>query len=192
MWGIAAGIGTYAGVSLALYRVPAGVLIALAVPALMIAPRLMRQDAPKRPSPAGAGTIALTCALSSVVVAIAVLVSHAAGPMVGGSVAAFPLVSMTLAATVTVREGPSAGAHALFGLVRGLPCYLVFCLTAALTTPALGVAALAVAVPASLLAGVVTWRTVPVARERASSPGASTVEFAGGVPAASARTGGRA
>jgi hypothetical protein len=65
------------------------------------------------------------------------------------------------------REGPEAGAHALTGLVRSLPCYLAFCLVVALTAPSAGLAAVALGLLACLGAAFATWRGVPVARRPA-------------------------
>ncbi|MET0769761.1 MAG: hypothetical protein ABW081_07605, partial [Solirubrobacteraceae bacterium] len=68
-----------------------------------------------------------------------------------------------VAALAAHHDGRRAGAHALAGLVRSLPCYLAFCLAAALALPAAGLAALAPAVLACVAAAGVTWRGVPTA-----------------------------
>jgi hypothetical protein len=70
---------------------------------------------------------------------------------------------MTFAAASTVRAGTPAAVSVLGGLVRSLPCYLIFCLVVALLAPSLGLLAVLLAVVACLGVGSVTWRTVPVA-----------------------------
>jgi hypothetical protein len=62
------------------------------------------------------------------------------------------------------RDGPLAGAHALVGLIRSLPCYLTFCLVVVLGAPSVGLPAIALALPACLATSHVTWRGVPRAR----------------------------
>jgi len=68
----------------------------------------------------------------------------------------------TLALSVAARDGRLAGAHALTGLVRSLPCYLAFCVVVAITAPATGSAAVALGVLACVAAAGATWRGVPV------------------------------
>ena len=92
------------------------------------------------------------------------LTSRLAGPEVAGAVAAFPTISATLALAVVAGDGRAAGAHALSGLVRSLPCYLAFCLAVALAAPAAGIAAVPLGLLACLAAAGATWRAVPVAR----------------------------
>jgi hypothetical protein len=65
------------------------------------------------------------------------------------------------------RDGPLAGAHALTGLVRSLPCYLAFCVVVALAVPAAGLAAILLGLLACLVAARATWRGVSVARRPA-------------------------
>lgn len=72
-----------------------------------------------------------------------------------------------LAAAVVTRDGPRAGTHALTGLVRSLPCYLTFGLVVILAAPSIGLAAIAVGLPACLAAARATWRGVPVVRQPA-------------------------
>ena len=66
-------------------------------------------------------------------------------------------------------SGRAAGAHALAGLVRSLPCYLAFCLAIALAAPAAGAAAIPLGLLACLAAASATWRGVPVAPRAALS-----------------------
>jgi hypothetical protein len=71
------------------------------------------------------------------------------------------LVTGLGAAALTGPELSTAGAHALAGLIRSLPCYLTFCLVIALGAPLVGLPALALALLACLAAGHLTWRGVP-------------------------------
>ncbi len=66
-----------------------------------------------------------------------------------------------LAVAIVTRDGAPAGAHALTGLVRSLPCYLAFCLVVALTAPSTGLAAIALGLLACVGAACLTWRAVP-------------------------------
>ena len=165
--GGAAGALAYVACSIALAGVPAAAAVASAIPVLVVAPRLMAAGRPRAGSPRRRSTTALTCAAAWVLVAAAVVTSRLAGPQAAGAVAAFPTISTLLAVTVVTRDGPLAGAHALTGLVRSLPCYLAFCLAVALATPAAGVAAIALGALACLAAAGATWRGVPVARRPA-------------------------
>lgn len=90
-----------------------------------------------------------------------------AGPEAAGAVAAFPTICTILTLTVVTRDGRVAGAHALTGLVRSLPCYLTFCLVVAFTVPSAGVAAVGLGLLACLCAAGATWRGVQVARRPA-------------------------
>jgi hypothetical protein len=93
-----------------------------------------------------------------------VLTSRLAGPEIAGALAAFPTMSTTLTVAVVTVDGPVAGAHALAGLVRSLPCYLAFCVVIVLAAPALGPSAIALALLACVAAAYATWRGVPAAR----------------------------
>ena len=159
--GGAAGTLAYAACSLGIASVPNAVIVASAVPALALAPRLISHSRPRVGSPRGWPTTVLTCAAGSMIVAVAVLTSRIAGPVAAGAVAAFPTMSTTLVAAVVTRDGPLAGAHALAGLIRGLPCYLTFSLVVVLGAPSMGSPALALALLACLTTGHLTWRTVP-------------------------------
>jgi hypothetical protein len=147
---LARGVAAYAACSIVIAGLPPSVAAIAAIPALVVAPRF----AAGHEASAGAGRLsagaALTCPGASLVVGAAVVGSRVAGPAVGGALAAFPTISSLLALMVVRREGHAAGAQALGGLVRSLPCYLAFCLAAAVALPALGIAAL----PLALLAGV--------------------------------------
>jgi hypothetical protein len=165
--GAAAGTIAYVACSIALANVPVALAVPFAIPVLAFAPRLMAGGRPSPGSPRRWSTTALTCAAASVVVGAAVVTSRLAGPAAAGAVAAFPTMCTTLAVAVVTRDGPLAGAHALTGLVRSLPCYLTFCLVVALTAPSAGLSAIALGLLACVAAARVTWRGVPVARRPA-------------------------
>ena len=92
---------------------------------------------------------------------MAVVTTRLAGPTAAGAVAAS--VSATLVVSVIRRDGPSAGAHALAGLIRSLPCYLTFCLVIVLAAPTVGLPAIALVFLGCLVACGLTWRAVPLA-----------------------------
>jgi len=162
--GLAAGMLAYLAGSLALAALSAAAAIACAIPVLALAPRLMDHGRPRLGAPRPRSATALTGAGASAIVAAAVLSSRLAGPEMAGAVAAFPTISATLALAVVSGDGRAAGAHALTGLVRSLPCYLAFCLAVALAAPAAGIAAVPLGLLACLAAAGATWRAVPVAR----------------------------
>ena len=160
--GGAAGLLAYVAGAVLLALLPDVVAIAAAVPLLALAPRLMAAGAPRPGSPRRPSETAMTCAVAALIVGVAVLTTRLAGPVAAGAVAAFPAMSTTLAVAVVRRDGWTAGAYALNGLIRSLPCYLTFCLLVVLATPAVGLAAVALAVLGCLAAGGITWRGVPV------------------------------
>jgi hypothetical protein len=161
--GAAAGTLAYTACSITITDLPAALAVSAAIPVLALAPRLMTDGRPRPGSPRRWSMTALTCAAASVIVGAAVLTSRLAGPEVAGAVAAFPTMCTTLAVAVVTRDGPLAGAHALTGLVRSLPCYLAFCLAVALAAPSAGLAAVVLGLVACVVAARATWRAVPVA-----------------------------
>jgi hypothetical protein len=161
--GVAAGSTAYVACSIALADVPGALTVTSAIPALAVAPRLMADGRPRLGSSRHWSTTALTCTAASVIVGAAVLSSRLAGPEAAGALVAFPTMSTILSVAVVTRDGPLAGAHALTGLVRSLPCYLAFCLVVAVAAPAAGLAAIALGSLACLAAARATWRGVPVA-----------------------------
>ena len=165
--GAAAGTAAYVACSVLVADVPAALAVASAVPVLAFAPRFMVAGRPRPGSPRRWSTTALTCVAASVIVGAAVVTSRLAGPEAAGAVAAFPTMCTILTLTVVTRDGRVAGAHALTGLVRSLPCYLTFCLVVASTAPSAGVAAVAPGLLACVAAARATWRGVPVARRPA-------------------------
>jgi hypothetical protein len=161
---LTAGLVVYAASSLLIAQVPWAVSVACALPLLAAAPRLMAGDGSPAASSRGPHIAsALTCGGAGLIVAAAVMVSHLAGPVAAGAVAAFPTMCTLLTITVVRHDGAAAGSHALIGLARSLPCYLAFCLSVALLSPFAGLAALlGAAIPCLALAGV-TWRGLPIA-----------------------------
>jgi hypothetical protein len=160
--GAAAALAYVAG-SIAVAGLPPALAVAVAVPALVLAPRLVGASRPRPGSPRGWPTTAVTCVVASVIVATAVITSRLAGPETAGAVAGFPSVSATLVVAVVRSDGAIAGAHALLGLLRSLPCYLTFCLVAVLTVPTIGVPAVALALVGCVAVGSLAWRHVPLA-----------------------------
>ena len=161
--GLLAGTAAYGGLSVVLLALPVPAAAALAALALFFAPRFVPTYGSPGASPRHPAVNALTCLGASVVVAAGVLGSRAAGPAVGGALAAFPTMSTLLALIVARRAGNSAGADALAGLVRSLPCYLAFCLCAAITMPAIGTLGIPLALVACLAIGRLTWRSLAAA-----------------------------
>ena len=161
--GLAAGIATYVACAIALAGAPVALGVVAALPALALAPRVMADGRPRPGSKRRWSTTALTCVAAFTVVGGALATVRLAGPEAAGAAAAFPTLSTTLAVAVAGHDGRLAGAHALTGLVRSLPCYLAFCLVVALAAPAAGVAAVALGLAACLAAARATWRRVPVA-----------------------------
>lgn len=167
--GAGAGALAYLACSLILTDIPSMLAVALAVPALVLAPGLITVSRPRVSSPGHWSTTLTTCVASAIVVGSALLTISYAGPVAAGAVAAFPSLSATLAIVTVHRDGPSAGAHALGGLVRSLPCYLTFCLVVVLAAPSVGPPAIALALLACVATGHLTWRTIPLAPRTAAA-----------------------
>jgi hypothetical protein len=161
--GVAAGALAYLVLSIGLAGAPNPLALAAAIPAVVLAPRLMTEGRPRPGSPRAWQVTALTCAVTVLIVAGTLVVTRVAGPVTAGAVAAFPTMSTTLVFAVATRDGRPAGAHSLVGLVRSLPCYLTFCLLVVVALPSLGLAAIAPALLGCVAAGCLTWRRVPVA-----------------------------
>jgi hypothetical protein len=164
--GLAVGATTFSLLSLLLGQLPSSLAIALALPALAAGPRLLRDVAPR--AGVGAARRAADTLLASVVavalVASVLVTARLAGPVAAGAIGAFPALSAALTLVAARGTDRLAAAATLRGVIRGLPCYLAFCLVVAFTAPLVGTPA------AALLAGAVclatcalTWRTVQVA-----------------------------
>jgi hypothetical protein len=154
------GMTAYGACSLIVACVPVAVAAAAAVPALLIGPRLVHAHASPASAPRRWTTTAVTCLGASAVVAAAILGSRYLGPGVGGALTAFPTVSSLLALSVATHD-TEAGAHVLAGLIRSLPCYLTFCVIAAIALPSLGAAAAPLGLLVCLGIGRATWRALP-------------------------------
>lgn len=165
--GLAAGAIMYFASSLLVGDVPVVLALAAAVVGLALAPRLMDATDPRPGAPGRWPATALSCATASLIVGTALVTSRLAGPEIAGAVVAFPSVSTMVALTAARRDGRHAGAHALSGLVRSLPCYLTFCLTVSATAPSLGAPAVIVGLMLCTVIATITWRRVPVARRPA-------------------------
>ena len=174
-----AGAGAYAAVSALVEFVPAAVALAAALPALLIAPRML----PEHPSEAGAApthaATALGAAASVALVGSALTAAHFAGPEAAGAIGAFPAVSTAFALVLVRSRGTRTAANALRGLTVGLRGYLAFCLVVAATGPAgivLGLVACAITcgrAPSSAGSGSgpsSAGRTAPAWRAAARSP----------------------
>jgi hypothetical protein len=159
----------YAACSLALADLPQALLVTAALPALVLAPRFLPVGRPPSGAPRRWPATVIACAIPSAIVGAAVLTTRVAGPATAGAVAAFPTVSMAFAVAIVMRDGRSAGTHALAGLVRSLPCYLAFCLVIALTAPSFGVAATALGLLACVGAARMTYATLTIAAAKAST-----------------------
>jgi hypothetical protein len=165
--GTVAGALAYVVSSIVVADMPAALVVVSAIPVLAFAPRLMTAGRPRLGSPRSASTTVLTCASASLIVGATVVTSRLAGPQAAGAVLAFPTMSAMLAVTVVTRDGPLAGAHALTGLVRSLPCYLAFGVVVILAAPSIGLAAIALGLLACAAAARATWRGVPVVAQPA-------------------------
>jgi hypothetical protein len=165
--GAAAGTLAYVACSIVLADAPDALMVAAAIPALALAPRVMTDERARPGSARRWPATVVTCAAASAIVGAAIVTTRLAGPETAGAVAAFPTLSTALAVAVVTRDGASAGAHALAGLVRSLPCYLAFCLVVVLAAPSFGVAAIALGLLACGPAAWTTWRAVPVTRQPA-------------------------
>jgi hypothetical protein len=161
---VGAGVLAYVVVALAVTFIPQLLAIAFAVPALILAPRLIVAPPPRVARARHWSVTVATCLGSAVVVGGAVVTAQIAGPSVAGAIAAFPTTTTMLAVALSLRAGSPVAISVLLGLVRSLPCYLTFCLTVPLLVPAVGVFAVPLALLACLAAGCVVWRTVPLAR----------------------------
>ena len=165
--GAVAGTFAYVVGSVALGGAPAALVVVSAIPVLALAPRLMPGARPQLGSARRWQTTALTCASASFIVGATVLTSRLAGPGAAGAVLAFPTMSALLAISVVIRDGHLAGAHALTGLIRSLPCYLAFGGVVIIAAPSIGLAAVALGLVACLGAARATWRDVPTVAQPA-------------------------
>jgi hypothetical protein len=178
--GLLAGATCYAVASLVLAGIPPAAAAAMAIPALLVGPRLLQAYGAHTTARRPQHKVALTCAVAALIVGGVVLASRFVGPVAAGAIGAFPTMSATLAISLGRTSGRPAAARALQGLVRSLPCYLAFCLAIAVTAPTVGLLpSVAAALVGCVVTGQLTWRTVRMpltvtpAREATTVAGAS-------------------
>jgi hypothetical protein len=159
--GFAAAATAFVAASLVIYVLPNPVAIAAAVVALIVGPRLL--ESPVRPEVVeeaeqrGPNPV-LACSAAAIVVSTILAVVHVTGPLVGGTIAAFPTLSTTIAVTIARSNGRDAGIGALAGLVRGLPCYFAYLMcVAVLAVPIGSVLATVVGFAVSAIVGWTLW-----------------------------------
>jgi hypothetical protein len=169
--GALAGTAAYAAASLALAGAPPVLGVALGCAALLAGPRLIPAERSRPASVTRWPATAAVCLAAAGVVTTALLATRFAGPELAGTLTAFPTTCLTLTTFAVALDGRAAGAGTLLGLVRSLPCYLVFCLVTAVTATVAGPASVAAGLLACLATAAVTWRRVPL-----TCPGAPHTE----------------
>lgn len=65
--------------------------------------------------------------------------SELLGPLIGGALAALPILASVLAVFTHRDEGPSATIALLRGMLTGMPCFVAFCAVIALMVVPVGV-----------------------------------------------------
>jgi hypothetical protein len=157
--GLAAGTAAFAALSLVIAELPAGVAIAAAVPALAVGRHLLDGGERIDEDRDGGAAELIARAVVALLFILAVLTAvRAAGPGLGGAIAAFPALTATLAVMIGRTRGPVPVAHLLAGVVNGLTGYLAFCVALAFTAPDLGLAAAPLAAAACAAAYAASWR----------------------------------
>ena len=161
--GFIAATVAYVTASLLLIPLPSVGRIVLGIIAIAVGSVFMgRRPAPSEPLQAASPTQQrLSLVSGAVVVAGISLANKLAGPELAGAVAAYPVMTTTLALFIAHRSGPVQATEALRGLVGSVPIYLVYCLAFAVTvtrTPPL--VAMLLATIAALATAAVTWRRV--------------------------------
>jgi hypothetical protein len=146
----------------------AGISLAIAYrlmppsPTPMLQPETMpaRRNIPLRMAATAALVVALTAA------------TELFGPLIGGVLAALPILASVLAVFTHRDQGPAAAITLLRGMVTGMPCFVGFCAVVAILVVPLGVA---VAFAAATVAAVAQQAAVIFApqAEAASSASAS-------------------
>lgn len=156
--GLLSGLTTYAAASVGLAALPTAVALAVAVVLLAITPRCMPAvPVDLAPRPRSRTSAVLTCLAAPLIVGAALLATRWSGPELAGAVAALPTMSLTVMVAVSLGGRRTAGARALTGLVRSLPCYLVFCLVGAVVLPLIGASGVLIALLAAVMAAAATW-----------------------------------
>jgi hypothetical protein len=168
--GLLAGTGAFAAVSLLVEPIPPALAIAAAVPVLLLGSATIKASDPVPAVKTERGSrvaAALGAMAAFVMVGAALLTADLAGPAAAGLIGAFPALSTALALVLARSRSAEAAAGALRGLVGGLRAYLVFCVTVAVATPALGVI---VAVPLALTLCLMAYAMLLGGVTRVASP----------------------
>lgn len=124
---------------------PVPVAIGASIVTLAVALRYMRvpdppQNAETQTVPGGWSIIALRAAVSLLTAVGLLLMADRFGAAAGGAVGAYPIFTTTLCMFVFVSAGAIGVQRVLFGMVRGLPAYVMFVLVYGLTAAHLGAA----------------------------------------------------
>jgi len=162
--GAIAGLLGYVAATVTLARLPQDVAVVLGLAALAGGARLVTSESPRAARPRKPSATVIVCLSATAAVLGSTLASQAAGPAVGGAVAAFPTVSGTLAVAVTARGSRSEGASVLAGLVRNLPCFFAFALTIAICARGLGFWSFAIAAIPAVIVAALTWHATVTGR----------------------------
>jgi hypothetical protein len=152
---LAAATVVFVAASVVISTVPEPVAIVAAVPALVAGRRaLASRGGDVDEWDGGAREIGVRAAIALAFVLAVLVTVRAAGPGLGGAVAAFPALTATLATMICRARGPLAATHLLGGVVTGLSGYLLFCVAVASAAPELGMLAAPLAIAACLAANV--------------------------------------
>jgi uncharacterized membrane protein (GlpM family) len=163
--GLIAGITIYLVGARIVTVVPPTVALVAGAVAVGAGPRLMPQ-LPIRPGTRRSWLITtLNCAAAALVVGAVIVATQLSGPILGGMIAAFPMMCSILTIIVGNRSGRDAGVHVLTGLVRSLPAYLTFGAVAAAVQQVNDDVAIPVALVTCLAVVFATWRLVPTATQ---------------------------
>ena len=156
--GLLAATAAFAALSVVIAEIPAGVAIAAALPVLALGRHALDGGARVAGDRDGGVGELVARAVVALIFILAVLAAvRAAGPGLGGAIAAFPALTATLAVMIGRARGPAAAAHLLAGVVHGLTGYLAFCVALAFTAPGLGLAAAPLAAAACAMAYAASW-----------------------------------
>jgi hypothetical protein len=145
---LAAGWVTAAGITALLAAVDAGPLAGLAAATLSLAVAYRSLPA-CAPAPEAAAAhrwdLPLRMALTAVLVVSLTAAGGRLGPVVGGLLAALPVLASVLAVFTHAQQGAAAGCTLLRGMLSGMAGFVVFCVLVALLVDRAGVAATFVA-----------------------------------------------
>jgi len=161
-WGLTAagiaGVLGYVTASVTLAQIPPYAAIALGVADLAAGAALIPRQPSRTRRPRKPSTAIVICLSAAVAVLGATLASQAAGPVLGGAVAAFPTTSATLAISIAAQGKRNDAANVAFGLISSLPCFLVLALVVAGAAPHIGLCSFPIAATSALAAAALTWR----------------------------------